>query len=392
MLYIQDFALACALGFEKETIWNALKNKLPPKFVQKKYGEKLRYVAPIALENLPHVKNSFYENHVNRLSESVLLQMEKSIEKAVQEFGNERIGIFVGSSDNGSEASLSALQEFKETNNYPKNYRLKMQQADFAAEFIADRFQIKGPIFTHSSACASSASAFASARNWIEAGFCDAAIVGGVDIETETVVLGFDSLEAVSMNPANPFSKNRSGLTIGDGAAFFLISKKKENAKFEILGIGESADADHVTAPRADGEGAVLAIQKALDDAKIKSTEIDYINLHGTGTKLNDAMESVAVNRVFGCDVPCSSTKGLTGHTLGASGALEAAFCCLTLDKKNAEHFLPVHHFDGERDLEIPQIHLVKKGETSARLNICMSNSVGFGGCNVSLFLGKNDD
>ena len=333
MLYIQDFALACALGFEKETIWNALKNKLPPKFVQKKYGEKLRYVAPIALENLPHVKNSFYENHVNRLSESVLLQMEKSIEKAVQEFGNERIGIFVGSSDNGSEASLSALQEFKETNNYPKNYRLKMQQADFAAEFIADRFQIKGPIFTHSSACASSASAFASARNWIEAGFCDAAIVGGVDIETETVVLGFDSLEAVSMNPANPFSKNRSGLTIGDGAAFFLISKKKENAKFEILGIGESADADHVTAPRADGEGAVLAIQKALDDAKIKSTEIDYINLHGTGTKLNDAMESVAVNRVFGCDVPCSSTKGLTGHTLGASGALEAAFCCLTLDK-----------------------------------------------------------
>ena len=127
MLYIQDFALACALGFEKETIWNALKNKLPPKFVQKKYGEKLRYVAPIALENLPHVKNSFYENHVNRLSESVLLQMEKSIEKAVQEFGNERIGIFVGSSDNGSEASLSALQEFKETNNYPKHSRLKMK-------------------------------------------------------------------------------------------------------------------------------------------------------------------------------------------------------------------------------------------------------------------------
>ena len=169
-----------------------------------------------------------------------------------------------------------------------------------------------------------------------------------------------------------------------------MISKNPENAQFKVIGIGESADADHVTAPRADGEGAVQAIDKALKDAEISAADVDYINLHGTGTKLNDAMESVAVNRVFGNDTPASSTKGLTGHTLGAAGALEAAFCCLALSDENAERALPVHYFDGERDPSIPEIRLVKNGETAKRLNICMSNSFGFGGCNVSLILSRN--
>lgn len=389
-LYIHDFALCSALGSDKKTIWQALKNGTRPAFVQKKFREKERYVVEIPQSSLPQVKDAYYDNHVNRLSEVVLSQMETSVCEAVKEFGADRIGVFIGSSDNGSEASLAGLDSFQKTGSYPKKYELKMQQADFAAEYIAKRFGLTGPIFTHSSACASSASAFASARNWLEAGFCDAAIVGGVDIATETVVLGFDSLEAVSLSPTIPFSKNRTGLTIGDGAAYFLVSKKPDQAKFKVVGIGESADADHVTAPRADGEGAVQAIDKALKDAELSAADIDYINLHGTGTKLNDAMESVAVNRVFGNDTPASSTKGLTGHTLGAAGALEAAFCCLTLSDENTEHVLPMHVFDGERDPSIPEIRLVKNGETAKRLNICMSNSFGFGGCNVSLILSRN--
>lgn len=389
-LYIHDFALCSTLGSDKKTIWQALKNGTRPAFVQKKFREKERYVVEIPQSSLPQVKDAYYDNHVNRLSEVVLSQMETSVCEAVKEFGADRIGVFIGSSDNGSEASLAGLDSFQKTGSYPKKYELKMQQADFAAEYIAKRFGLTGPIFTHSSACASSASAFASARNWLEAGFCDAAIVGGVDIATETVVLGFDSLEAVSLSPTIPFSKNRTGLTIGDGAAYFLVSKKPGQAKFKVVGIGESADADHVTAPRADGEGAVQAIDKALKDAELSAADIDYINLHGTGTKLNDAMESVAVNRVFGNDTPASSTKGLTGHTLGAAGALEAAFCCLTLSDENTEHVLPMHVFDGERDPSIPEIRLVKNGETAKRLNICMSNSFGFGGCNVSLILSRN--
>jgi 3-oxoacyl-[acyl-carrier-protein] synthase-1 len=154
----------------------------------------------------------------------------------------------------------------------------------------------------------------------------------------------------------------------------------------QVLGFGESADADHITAPRADGEGAYLAMSAALADAGLDASDIGYINLHGTGTKLNDAMESRAVNRIFGENVPASSTKAITGHTLGAAGALEAAFCCLALTHDGA---LPAHLYDGVPDPELPALNLVKPGKTVPGLRYCISNSFAFGGCNVSLVLGK---
>lgn len=388
-LYIHDFDLCTSIGLDRESAWKALCKGGKPNFILENFCGKERLVGKIPDAELSPVKNPMYDNRVNRLSEKVLSRMEKTILETVTRFGAERVGVFIGSSDNGSEESLSALKFFRENDSFPEGYSLKRQQADFAAEFIADRFRLKGPVFTHSSACASSASAFASARNWLSAGLCDAAIVGGVDIASLMVVLGFDSLEAVSLSPTNPFSRNRSGLTIGEAAAFFVVSLRRGNAKVMLTGIGESADADHVTAPRADGAGARLAMERALADAGISPSDIDYINLHGTGTRLNDAMESVAVHEVFGNGIPASSTKGLTGHTLGASGALEAAFCCLALSERNAERLLPVHRFDGERDPALPEIRLVSPGESSPRLKTCMSNSFGFGGCNVSLVLEK---
>ena len=161
----------------------------------------------------------------------------------------------------------------------------------------------------------------------------------------------------------------------------------------KVIGFGESADADHITAPRADGEGAYQAMKAALDDARINASEIGYVNLHGTGTELNDAMESRAVNRLFGEanheNVPVSSTKALTGHTLGAAGALEVAFCCLALLSRDGENncTLPVHLFDGVVDPGLPPVHLVKIGEKTNNLKYCMSNSFAFGGCNVSLII-----
>ena len=170
----------------------------------------------------------------------------------------------------------------------------------------------------------------------------------------------------------------------------------------KVVGFGESDDADHITAPRADGEGAYQAMKAALTDAALDASQIDYVNLHGTGTELNDAMESRAVNRLFGesnhADVPVSSTKSLTGHTLGAAGALELAFCCLAMtgsressaDKNcssEREFLLPAHLFDGVVDPNLPPVHLVKPGETSKKLKYCMSNSFAFGGCNVSLIV-----
>lgn len=242
----------------------------------------------------------------------------------------------------------------------------------------------------HSTACASSVSAFVSARNNIYAGNCDAAIVGGVDMASLSAILGFASLEAMSDKPTNPFSANRSGLTLGDGAAYFIVTKEyfddlctKECKGLKILGFGESADADHITAPRADGEGAFNAMNAAIKDAEISADKICYVNLHGTGTRLNDSMEAIAVHKLFG-EVCVSSTKSLTGHTLGAAGALETAFCCLAL--KGGK--MPAHVFDGVLDEKLPKLHLVKHHE-KLTTNYCISNSFAFGGCNVSLVIAK---
>ena len=168
------------------------------------------------------------------------------------------------------------------------------QRADFPAQFIAQRFGITGMLSVHSTACASSASAFVSARNNLYAGNCDVAIVGGVDIASLSVILGFASLEAMSDKPTNPFSANRSGLSLGDAAVFFVVTKEPCadlcTAKCEglkVVGFGESADADHITAPRAAGEGAYQAMKAALNDAGLDASQIGYVNLHGTGTELN---------------------------------------------------------------------------------------------------------
>lgn len=390
-LYIEDYNLICSLGDSRAQVWDRLVSGTRAGFVQKMFGEMQRYVA--TLDELPAllpVKNLFFDNRVNRISNKVLEPLRSSVEALAAKYGKDRIAVIVGSCDNGSEASLAALEQFRATGSFPGGYSLEMQRADFAARFIADLFGLAGPVMCHSTACASSASAFVSARNMIYAGVCDAAVVGGVDIASLPVVLGFSSLEAVSPEPANPFSANRAGITLGDGAAFFVVSREPlAKASLRLCGTGESADADNMTAPLADGSGAGQAMLASLRDAALSPADIDYVNLHGTGTRLNDAMESVAMDTVFPQGVPASSTKGLTGHTLGAAAALELAFCCLALSPENAERALPVHLWDGKYDAALPHLNLVPHGFCARRLRTCMSNSYGFGGCNVSLIVDK---
>ena len=412
-IYINDFSLYCILGGDKAQVLDALKNGKRGCFTTYDVAGVQRPAATIDPETLAPVQEKKFDNRVNRLSQAALAGVEKTIHKAVEKYGSDRVGIFIGSCDNGSEASMAALKCFKETGAFPEGYVLDYQRADFPAQFIAQRFGITGLLSVHSTACASSASAFVSARNALYAGNCDVAIVGGVDIASLSVILGFASLEAMSDKPTNPFSANRSGLTLGDAAVFFVVTRAPdadlcaadcENLK--VIGFGESADADHITAPRADGEGAYQAMKAALEDAGLDASQIGYVNLHGTGTELNDAMESHAVHRIFAdsigaeiAAVPASSTKALTGHTLGAAGALELAFCCLALksgdgsgasrngDNGERTSVLPVHIFDGFVDPKLPPIHLVKPGETAVKLKYCMSNSFAFGGCNVSLIV-----
>jgi 3-oxoacyl-[acyl-carrier-protein] synthase-1 len=317
---------------------------------------------------------------------AALEQIKPEVEEAIAAYGPERIGVCAGSCDNGSQRSLPAHQSYFAGNGFPPSYTLKDQSASLIAEFIAAFFGVKGPCFTIATACASGAGAIVKGAQLIESEICDAVIAGGVDIVSETVLLGFSALEAVSDEICNPFSKNRKGITLGEGAAFFVMQKGTERTTaIELLGWGESADAYHMTAPRPDGSGAQAAMQEALNMAKISPSNIDYINLHGTGTPLNDIMEAMAMQAVFADNAPpVSSTKPITGHTLGAAGALELALCHTAL----VEGGLPAHCWDGQQDEEIPRLNFISPN-TNDKPKICMSNSFAFGGCNTSLIIGR---
>jgi len=342
-------------------------------------------------EDLPEVVFSEPLNYAGgtriiRVINAALEQLRPAVERAVSKYGPERIGICYGSGDSGSEASLLAHRALFSNNAFPQDYSLRFQ-GTFSVEFISRKFGLSGPAFSVATACASGASAIIRGAELIQAGYCGAVIAGGADIVSETVFAGFHALEAISDSLTNPFSKNRKGINLGEGAAFFLLDSEQISG-VELLGAGESADAHHITAPGPDGAGPAKAMMAALKNAGISGDQIGYVNLHGTGTELNDKAESLAMKTVFGDTYPpsppVSSTKPITGHTLGAAGALEAAICWMALTEQRG---LPVHCWDGVKDEEIPFFPV--DGSRMENPAICMSNSFGFGGCNVSLILGS---
>jgi 3-oxoacyl-[acyl-carrier-protein] synthase-1 len=318
------------------------------------------------------------------------------VEAVISIYGPDRVGVCAGTCDNGSEISLPAHTSYFSGAGFPASYKLAFQSARLIAEFIAAVFGIKGPCMTIATACSSSAGAIVKGGQLIEGGMCDAVIAGGADLVSQTVMLGFASLEAVSAEICNPFSKNRKGTTLGEGAAFFVMRKDEDvpgqaagatEPRVALLGWGESADAHHLTAPRPDGSGAQAAMREALNMAGLAPEDVGYINLHGTGTPLNDSMEALAIHAVFaGNGPPVSSTKPVSGHTLGAAGALELSLCWMAL----VHGGLPVHCWDGQPDPEIPSLNFAASG-SAASMRICMSNSFAFGGCNVSLVIGRKD-
>ncbi len=334
---------------------------------------------------------------VIQIEDAALEQIAPAVLAAKEKYGAARVAVCVGCCDNGSEFSVAGHREYFEKGAFPKNYSLEIQSADYPASYAKEKFGLAGPAYVFATACSSSGSAVIKAAQLIQAGIVDAAICGGVDVASDTVLLGFDSLEAVSEQKTNPFSAARSGITLGEGAAFFLLSKDK--GPVELLGWGESADASHMTAPLADGSGALAAMKEALAVSGLDASKIDYVNLHGTGTKLNDSMEAKAVFEAFGqvcAALPCSSTKPMTGHTLGASSAVELAACyCSIVNNDGAEADkikLPLHVYDGDYDSELPRLNLIgRETKFNKEINVCMSNSFGFGGCNVSLIIGKSN-
>ncbi len=341
------------------------------------------------LTELPAIpaKLKQYDCRNNRLLLSALCQIESAISTAIARYGAGRVGIVVGTSTSGIAEGESAVQVLRASGSMPNNYHYKQQELGGAAEFLAAYLEVRGPAFTVSTTCSSSANALASARRLLRLGICDAVVVGGADSLCRTTLEGFFALGALSKTTCNPFSKNRDGTTIGEGAALFLMTR--EPSEIGLLGVGTSADAYHISAPRPDGSCALLAMQAALDDAQLKPKQIDYINLHGTATWQNDAMENRAVAQLFGSDTACSSSKPSTGHCLGAAGALEAGLCWLLLSDLHQERRLPVHLWDGEPDPDMTRLNLVGlENQQPKPLQYCLSNSFSFGGNNVSLLIG----
>ncbi|GHB16151.1 beta-ketoacyl-ACP synthase [Salinicola rhizosphaerae] len=320
----------------------------------------------------------------NRLLAHALAQLEPEIASAMARWPSSRIGVVIGTSTSGIGETELALAASGREGPLPATFDYARQELGAPARFIAERLSLDGPCYALSTACSSSARALASARRLLKSGQCDAVIAGGADSLCKLTVNGFSSLDAVSDRPSHPFSAHRDGINLGEAAALFVVTS--ESGGIQLAGAGESADAHHISAPRPDGSGAVDAMRQALDMAGLAPGDIDYLNLHGTGTPLNDAMESAAVTALFPTPPACSSTKALTGHTLGAAGALEAAFCWLALTHAR----LPRHVFDGDEDPDIASLPLIT-APVERPLRHALSSSFAFGGSNASLLLSRTD-
>jgi len=325
-------------------------------------------------------------NHNNALLRLALDEIRPEVDRAIAAHGAARVAIVLGTSTSGIAEGERAHRCFEQDGHWPEDFRYAQQEMGSPARFLADVLGTRGPAHVISTACSSSAKAVASAARLLNAGLADAVIAGGADSLCSFTIAGFQSLEAVSPVRCNPFSVNRRGINIGEGAALFLMTRKPGAVR--LAGAGESSDAHHMSAPDPTGRGALLAIAQALERGRVSPHDVDYINLHGTGTMQNDAMESDAVSRLFGERTCCSSTKPLTGHALGAAGAIEAALCWLTL-ADNPERRLPPHWWDGEADPNLRPLQLVDPGQVASRpLRYALSQSFAFGGSNAALLLG----
>ena len=327
----------------------------------------------------------------NRLAYLGLTQdgFVECVAAAIERWGSRRIGVFLGTSTSGIlESEVAYRHRDPTTGALPAELNYSATHNAFSvAHFVRQLLHLQGPSAVVCSACSSSAKVFGTARRMIEAGVIDAAVVGGVDSLCLTTLYGFHALQLTSAKACRPFDLARDGISISEAAAFALLERAPcgaETSGIELLGVGESSDAYHMSSPHPEGIGARAAMIQALSSAGLAADQIDYINLHGTGTQSNDSSESQAVSGLFAADTACSSTKGATGHALGAAGALEAVICALSLQHQ----FIPA-------GLNVTQlepalgIRYLSKNRT-ARLTRVLSNSFGFGGTNCSLVFGRS--
>ena len=340
-------------------------------------------------ERLPDALRRF-DCRNNRLAQLALKQdgFTDAVAQSVGRWGRRRIGVFLGTSTSGIlQTELAYRHRDATTGALPSDFNYAGTQNSFSvADFVRRTLGLDGPAVVICSACSSSSKVFGSARRMMDAGLIDAAVVGGVDSLCLTTLYGFHALQLTSKGPCKPFDSARDGISISEAAAFALLERVPNSLDANavtLLGVGESSDAYHMSSPHPEGRGARTAMLAALGTAGLEAGDVDYINLHGTGTISNDTAESRAVASVFGTAVGSSSTKGATGHALGAAGALEAVICSLALQHDFAPGGINTHTLDPALGIQ----YLVEN--RPGRVTRAMSNSFGFGGTNCSLLLGR---
>lgn len=391
-VYLHALGMINALGGDLDSIVPALAASDARGMASMHTGIGDAFVGSVVtpLELAPSADLARYDCRNNRLLLAALAQIAPAVDAARERYGAHRIGVVLGTSTSGIEAAEAAFVYQAQAGALPSSFNYRQMEIGTAAPFAAAALGVKGPAYTISTACTSSAKAFASARRLLQLQLCDAVVVGGVDSLCELTVQGFASLESTSSVRSNPMSRNRCGINVGEGAAVFLMSR--DEAAVRLAGVGESSDAHHISSPDPQGVGGELALREALADAGIAPSSIGYVNLHATATRKNDEMEASLMSRVFPEGVATSGTKPLTGHQLGAAGATELGFVWLTLARQDVA--LPRHLWDGEADPALPALDLVeterflpREAATQGATRYAMSNSFAFGGSNVSLIL-----
>jgi 3-oxoacyl-[acyl-carrier-protein] synthase I len=389
-LFLSQYTLATCLGLGRRANWDAISQQKTglspcefetvslPTYIGRVYG----------LEDTVLPKR--LSHHLCRNNQLAQLALEQDnfnqyVLEAIQTYGKHRIGVFLGTSTSGILSTEVAYRHRNSvTGALPVDFKYEQtHNTHSVSNFVRDFFELEGPAITVSSACSSSAKVFGNAARMMACGLIDAAIVGGVDSLCLTTLYGFNSLELLSPEICRPYADNRSGISISEAAGFALVTHKRPNhpKAIAITGIGESSDAHHMSSPHPTGDGALDAMKQALAMAGREADKVDYVNLHGTATRSNDAAEGLAVSALFGNAVPCSSTKGHTGHALGAAGIIEVALCALAIEGGMIPGGINTEDVD-------PTIHInyqLKNSLTSPR--VVMSNSFGFGGSNCSLLM-----
>lgn len=384
-IFLNHLGISSALGNGTEiTRKNLLDGHSPGMLVTDQYSPGRSLMLGQVREDLPTLTHLPREYH-SRNNQLLLLAFEQiraQFETARTHTPATRIAVIIGSSTSGMSEEEQHITEFLKSGVWPNTFDVRQREFASPSSLLAHELNIQGPAYTISTACTSSAKALISGARLLNTGLFDLVIAGGVDTLCKFTIAGFSALESISETRCNPFSANRCGINIGEGAALFIMSK--EPSAIRLSAWGESSDGYHISAPDPSAKGALLAVQEALTRAQRQANEIQYLNLHGTATPQNDAMEAKLVSSLD-LAIPVSATKPLTGHTLGAAGAIETALCWLTM---TGDGRLPQHQWDKERDPTLAHLNFVEHTHTQQTPpKIVMNNNFAFGGNNSSLIL-----